>query len=684
MFEIQNGKLISNGVEILISLPKGITIERDANIPESGTFLTFSKDAPFAVAYWDGIKISKLRRFTALYHIEPFWLSPTFGTKEKNIPSHTAAMWIERRDNFKVVIIPIINKGYRAFIRGNNHGLSLMVDNNCKIGKMNQVTALYIGIADDPYHMMEDAAKNISQHINVGKLRVEKKLPEWIDKLGYCTWNTFGQSVNESKLIEMLRAYKKAGIVPRYVLLDDGWQKKFIISLLNRGVNSRKFPAGLKKLVELCKSKFKVEVFLVWHTFQGYWGGIHIRGGYSKKFKNSLFRVKPHCGPSFPKTGNLGIMLYKLTTKELISLVSGSGTMLPEKMGEFYYDYHDWLRSQGVDGVKVDNQSGMSHFAYNLGYQADLMRDYHKVLEDSVTKHFSESSIINCMSMGNDVIFQTVKSNITRNSQDYFPKRNAWQVNHVVFNSYNDFFTGQFVHPDWDMFQTANKLGWGAYQAASRVISGSPIYVSDDFAEVDGKILKKIALPNGRILRCESIALPTRDCLFQNPAKPRRALKIFNHNKYNSILGIFNVMLKHSTIINFSPSDIYGINEGNYAIFNFNDGHLETINAKEDSVLLLDVKGFVVYTLALIENGFAPIGIVSMYNSGGIFESIENLGSKISIRLKYGGLIGFYSEKKPNKVLINGEDYDFLYDSASNFLKVSVPMKEDQSLEIFF
>lgn len=691
MFAVKNQELIFNEIPILSNLPFGTSINKENKSIERGVFLKFSKKEPFSVTFWEGIKINNLRRFTALYHREPFWITPTFGYREDQILSHTAAMWIERKDNLRVILIPIIDKGYRTFIKGSKSGFNLMVDNNCTWGKESQITALYIGINEDPYIMMEEAAKHVSNRINVGKLRKEKVLPEWIDKLGYCTWNSFYGKITAEKLVRMLNVFKKAGILPRFVLLDDGWQLVRLFALMDKGVIAKKFPDGLKKLVEFCKTKFKTEDFIVWHTFQGYWGGLNIHGKYRKKFKKSFIKTKLYMGPSYPESGDRLAKLFKIGTNYLLPLFARQGILPPKEMGEFYDDYHSWLRTQGIDGVKVDNQSSLSSYLYNRGNQADLMRQYHKVLEESVERNFTEGSIINCMSMGTDVIFQTVKSNITRNSQDYFPKIDkfhaegeVWQIYHVVFNSYNDFFTQHFVHPDWDMFQTANKMGWGEYQGASRAISGSPICVSDDPYEIDIEVLKKVSLPNGRILRCEGIALPTRDCLFKNPAKPGRALKIFNRNKFNSILGIFSALLKKSTTIKYGPSDINGYSTGQFAVYEFNSGTLTLMSADETVDLMLYEKGFEIFTISPIKGGFAPIGLLSMYNSGGIFEKIELMGSKISIRLKFGGTIGFYSEKEPQDVLVNGIKIAHMYNSSNKFLKVSVPLEEAQMVDVLF
>ena len=42
------------------------------------------------------------------------------------------------------------------------------------------------------------------------------------------------------------------------------------------------------------------------------------------------------------------------------------GVVPPDKIRGFYDDYHRYLRSQGVDGVKVDAQSVVSRAQYYL------------------------------------------------------------------------------------------------------------------------------------------------------------------------------------------------------------------------------------------------------------------------------------------------------------------------------
>lgn len=111
------------------------------------------------------------------------------------------------------------------------------------------------------------------------------------------------------------------------------------------------------------------------------------------------------------------------------------------------------------------------------------------------------------------------------------PNGTFWlQGCHMVHCAYNSLWMGNFIHPDWDMFQTTHPCA--AFHAASRAISGGPIYISDTVGNHNIDLLKTLVLPDGSILRCEHYALPTKDCLFADPLHDGKTmLKIWNLNK---------------------------------------------------------------------------------------------------------------------------------------------------------
>lgn len=692
-FETKNRKLFYNEKRIITNLPKGIAQEDKYPNTEKEIFLKFSKKTQFATAFWSGIQLHKLKRFTVLYRPQLYWFRPWFGSSEAEIPSHSIILWYERTDGLIVTLIPIIDKGYNFYLNGKKEGLEVMADNNCECGKIKSLTGLYIRVGQNLYEMLEKASKSISEFINVGKLREEKKVPEWAEYLGYCTWNTFYRKVNQEKLIRMLHTIvNEKRVNLGFVILDDGWQKTRFRKLLDKGVNRKKFPDGLDKTIQLVKNKFNVPNFLVWHTLQGYWFNIAIHfSPYGKKF--DLTKNLAKYGPSYPKS-NYKLKLEWGLNKLMHIFRFHFGVLYPEQMKNLWNNYHGWLASQGVDGVKVDNQAGTEVQTFNMGYQANMMRKYHHVLEESVSQHFSPYSIINCMSQNTNIYYQLEKSNITRNSDDYFPEKEMAQCQHIIYNAYNNIWCEKFALPDWDMFQTDHP--WGEYQAAARSISGSPIYFADDYQKVNEKLIKKIALPNGRILRCPKPALLARENLFNNPAKPGRALKITNENRTNSVVGIFNVMVKSETNTLFSLDLIekYRKNDYNesekkadkqFAVYQYKEKELFTLTLMESKEISLGIKGFELFTVAEIENRFAPIGILTMFNSGGIFRGLNRKGDTIEIELLYGGEIGFYSEQAPTRVTMNGnEKLKFEYYEDSKLLKIFVNESVNPHITIFF
>jgi len=136
------------------------------------------------------------------------------------------------------------------------------------------------------------------------------------------------------------------------------------------------------------------------------------------------------------------------------------------------------------------------------------------------------------------------------------PNGTYWlQGCHMVHCAYNSLWMGNFIHPDWDMFQSTHPCA--EFHAASRAISGGPIYVSDCVGNHNFKLLKTLVLPDGSILRCQYYALPTRDCLFEDPLHDGQTmLKIWNLNKVSHLKHpLFTLCI----YVRFYASSIYNV-----------------------------------------------------------------------------------------------------------------------------
>ena len=81
------------------------------------------------------------------------------------------------------------------------------------------------------------------------------------------------------------------------------------------------------------------------------------------------------------------------------------------------------------------------------------MRRYREALEGSVQTHFL-GDLINCMSCANEMIYSALNSNIIRSFTDFWPTRPESHGLHLYANAQNSMWIGEFLHPDWDMFQS--------------------------------------------------------------------------------------------------------------------------------------------------------------------------------------------------------------------------------------
>ncbi|XP_061360381.1 galactinol--sucrose galactosyltransferase-like [Gastrolobium bilobum] len=346
------------------------------------------------------------------------------------------------------------------------------------------------------------------------------------------------------------------------------------------------------------------------------------------------------------------------------------------------------------------------------GGRVELAKAYYNALTATVRKHFKGNGVISSMQQCNDFMFLGTETiSLGRVGDDFWCKDPAGDPNgtywlqgcHMVHCAYNSLWMGNFIHPDWDMFQSDHACA--EFHASARAISGGPIYVSDSVGKHNFKLLKKLILPDGTILRCQHYALPTRDCLFEDPLHDGKTmLKIWNLNKYTGVLGLFNCQgggwcretrrnksasdCSHSVTCFASPEDIEwskgkhpictkGVDV--FAVYMFKDDKLKLLKCAESVEVSLEPFGFELLTVSPVvvlpkkSIQFAPIGLVNMLNSGGSILSIEfdeeeNLAR---IELRGHGEMRVFASEKPVSCKIDGAPVEFDY--AECMVRLQVP-----------
>lgn len=611
-------------------------------VPEkSGGYFAVVDDSDAHDLIIDIGEISDFAAFTASFRNRPFFMHSKTGISVDEIPYETQFLMIKHSDGKYSVIIPLVENVTRCAIFGENGHLKATVETGDKNVHIKKARILYVTTGENLYKELEKTSKVLSENFGL-KLKKDKKTPKIYNKFGWCTWNAFGIDISEDNLIEGLKSFKETGIEPRFLILDDGWQT-VNDDFDNRGnfklksfVPNEKFNHTLKPVIEKAKNEYKIEDFYVWHAVMGYWGGIDVTSEEMKKYHP--FLRDGAFSEYMDKNFYYECGTYGFAGKDFIY--------------DFYNDYHKLLKSEGVDGVKIDTQYFPEAHADGQGGRVRLNKIIHEAMEKSTLENFS-NELINCMSCSNDIFFSLKDSNIIRTSDDFIPEDDTSHGLHIYNNAINSIMYRDFSFCDWDMFQSGHKFG--AYHAAARAVSGSPVYVTDEVGGHDKNVLKSLVMSDGYVPVPENTALPTLDSVFEDPFKEDVLFKIFNYNKNNGVIALFNMKTDSTITDKVSPSDIEGFNEGHYAVYSYKTGKKYNIGANDSIEITLKFGDFDILTFSKIENNFAPIGLIDFYNCGATFEY------KDEIILKDNGRFLAYCKNKPEQILNNERLCEFEY-----------------------
>ena len=674
-YSLTKGTLWCDSRPILQNVPNTFTAVEDPT--GTGVFLKFT--APSSNSYFQSPlgKIDGLSRFTSTHRSEPFWMKPAAGVSHKDVRFETQWLIAETKTGDCIMLVPMIDGPFRFSISGNDAGLLLTGETGDPLTYGAGGVALFVSVGSDPYAMADAGAKAVMTRLGAGKLRVEKPVPDFADMFGWCTWDSFYKEVSAEKVRGGLESFKAGGVEPRLLILDDGWQdykqmptgEERIVSF---GAN-RRFGGDLSPTVKLAKQDFKVRVFLVWQTLYGYWGGVDGKSlaGYDVREVPRLF------GP--------GIMHAEpeLNVKYWGPLV---GLVSAEKIGKFMDDYHQRLKALGVDGVKVDSQATIEGVAAGQGGRVALTRAYRKALEESAVKNFS-GRLINCMSNGMESYYFSPQSTLIRTSIDFWPRRPETHGEHLYTNAQVGVWFGQFMQPDWDMFQSAHPMG--SFHAAGRAVSGGPVYVSDTPDAHDFKLLGELVLSDGGILRADNVGRPTRDCLFANVTREPVLLKVFNYNRDCAVIGAFNANYhpdKSARVTiegGVSPSDAPDLKGEQFAAFAHQANRVWRCKLTDREPLKLAEGAWEIVSFAPVDRGVAVLGLADKLNStGAVTKKDWSTDGAYNVTLRDGGDFIAWTEKPPRSVETDGKTVDFKHDAASGRLSVALPATGPQTITL--
>lgn len=425
-----------------------------------------------------------------------WWQYPIFAESMADLPAETQSL-LAKDKNRHVALLPLVSDRIRAEIDGESVVLSSGMNGDT------EMSGLAFAVTDDsdPYTAVETLFRDCRKAGWIGvPLRQERKYPEQLEGFGWCTWNAFYKDVTEEKLFEKMEEFREKNVKIDWLLIDDGWSQYRDDRLWSFEEDFKKFPDGLAGTIRRLRTEYGVRYVGVWHALNGYWTGVHPDGPLARDFADTL-----------------------------ITLPGGDLHVAPdeEKAFRFYDAWHTYLAAQGVDFIKVDNQSSYSYLVEEMTYSTAGVAALHRALDRSAELHFG-GALINCMGAVNQDILTRPASAIDRNSNDFFPDYPIDVIRHFILqNAWTAMFHEKINVCDYDMFWTRHITAEA--NCLLRAMSGGPVYTSDPVGGTEAGCLAPLFRQDGSFEgRFPGAALPTPDCLYVDPEADKLPIKLFN------------------------------------------------------------------------------------------------------------------------------------------------------------
>jgi len=402
-------------------------------------------------------------------------------------------------------LLPIASPRAVAWFNGDDGKLVLAIGTLGTVTADGEPAVLAIGTgptATEACHAAWEQALECGDLRGSTRWRHEKRYPEMLEYLGWCSWEQFQTDISATTFIDAVKQIEASPIPARWALLDDGYLHEEARQLLSFAGND-KFRDHWDEIRNL-RNPAGIRWLGLWLNFNGYWSGIH---------------------PNHELT-DLAHHLEKLPGTERKGLPSD--TYLMPKEGRphsraFYDAMIGDAAAKGFDFIKVDNQAKNVALLQGHGNAAMRSADNAQALEESSA--FYTGGLINCMAHNQVCAFNTRVSAVTRCSEDYV-LGDAPRAKRHLYNSYaNMLWLGWTVWGDHDMFHSSDAVS-ARMMAVSKALSGGPVYLSDAPADFDETQIRPLCFADGRLLRPLAPAAPLPDSIFIDPYQGGHAFRV--------------------------------------------------------------------------------------------------------------------------------------------------------------
>jgi hypothetical protein len=537
-----------------------------------------------------------------------FWQKPFIHKSLKALKPRTQVL-LYKKNSKKVYLNTVCDHMFKTelFPKESNR-ISLIASSNTLCDTVNE--CMLIGAYGNDEGVLPEQAVGFGLKVmnKTGKLRKEKKYPEELEYLGWCSWDAFQHYVTTEKLLQKCQEFEDKDIPVRWAIIDDTWNDVTHIDLdtkVTRELNDweaapDRFPKGLKDCIQRIKENYGLKVG-IWHPINGYWYGIRPDGPLAKRIPELLEYTIPGKFPWGPT------LMHSFDKKKV----------------EKYYDIqHKFYKDCGADFTKVDNQGSLVRFSYFKGGIGECAKNMHSAIEKAAKKYYG-GTLINCMGMPIENFWNRGDSAVNRFSGDFLPEDRKWFIEHLLQCSYNTYSQGTVYVGDWDMWWSDDEQA--KKNSVLRALSGGPVYVSDKLDRSIKEVILPTVFSDGRVIRLQTPPSIASDCVFADAQRNKRIFKITNTWEDSGLLAAFNLD-KDEKAVNgtVSPKDIRGLKKGRYVVYDWFNNSTAVLDYNQKlPVQLENYDDFRLLLFVPIKNGKAVIGLKEKYNSVATYKTVK-------------------------------------------------------------
>ena len=661
---LSGGVLAAGGVPLFDGLDPDFSLD--------GSFLSLPR-APSekGAGPWRHVSLGRPARvaaFAGQVHKHPFWFAPARGADPATIAGAAPWLLLKRDDGLFVLLVALPSGNAASYLTGSRAGGALRLyrtTGNAALAPSGG-RVLHAAAGRDPRALLASSARAVAAAMPDAALRADKPSPPFEDFFGWCTWNAFYHSVSEKKVLEGLESFRRNGVKPGFVIVDDGWQRDTPRTpLSNRYLagfepDPAKFPRGLAPVVRAAKRRFGVKKVLAWLTAQGLPAGLD---------PVAFRRFRPGVATPQPDRHVDVAAVFDWYDSQVLRFPADWRGFLRERFAR--------LRGAGVDGVKVDFQ-GALFFGAARSRSASRVAEARRMrgaLEETASAAFGRDWL-SCMAHLPEIFYHARRDNLTRGSDDFFPDVPASHGEHVLENAFTGLWFGAFTGVDWDMFESAHPFG--AYHAAARALSGGPVYTADKPGAVDPAVIRRACFADGRVPRFPDPATPAVRSLFPEPGDDPRAFVVVNAGPAAGCAGLFDADTAappRAVRAKLRPCDVPGLPAAaRYAVW---DGRARPRFAAPAAAVALAAgraERFAVATFAPVLGGrFAAFGLENLYAPAAALLAAGLDGDTVAVRIAGGGRFAAWSAARPVAVRAGRKAVPFTWNPATGLLRADVP-----------